>query len=118
MPKNKDYKATAVTEFAEGLAAFMYRKHLTQTTLAQQLGISQPQVQLYTSGKVAPSLEKLRQLYELGMNSSEIFGGAARQNAETTPKELSLTNEQCRRIVELGMAEAGYSLQLVVAQKK
>lgn len=118
MPKNKDYKATAVTEFAEGLAAFMYRKHLTQTTLAQQLGISQPQVQLYTSGKVAPSLEKLRQLFELGMSPTEIFGGATPQNLEASPTQISLTSEQCRQIVELGMAEAGYSVQFILDKKK
>lgn len=118
MPKNKDYKATAVTEFSEGLAAFMYRKHLTQTTLAQQLGISQPQVQLYTSGKVAPSLEKLRQLFELGMSPSEIFGGALQQDTEASPKGIALTNEQCRQIVERGMAEAGYSVQFVLNPKK
>ncbi len=51
----------------------MQRKGLSQTELADKLGVTQAAISYWSSGKATPSLQVLKQLIFMGVTLEEIF---------------------------------------------
>lgn len=60
--------------FGEGLRKFMFRKSLRLGKLAKDLGMSDVGFRSVRDGEVAPTLDKVMNLMDMGMTAEEAFG--------------------------------------------
>jgi transcriptional regulator with XRE-family HTH domain len=90
------------------LQEFLKRTKRTQRELANELGISTAMVSLMKHGKNEATRETCRKLLLAGMTVEELFGAdvweVVRRQAVIESPASELTDEQCRAIVERGIA--------------
>lgn len=64
--------------YLDALAALRKRKGFTQSTLAEAIGVEQPTIQRWESGKREPDLAALHQLADaLGVTAGQLLDGSA-----------------------------------------
>lgn len=88
------------------LERFLTRTGKKQKELAEELGITPGMVTALKKGRSEPSYSVCRSLLLAGMTIGELFGDEVqkRNNSSLSP---SLSDEECRAIVERGMSTLG-----------
>ena len=83
------------------LEGFLRRTGKKQRELAEELGISAGMVTALKKGRSEPSYPVCRGLLLAGMSIGELFGDDV---AHAAGQSTMFTDEECRAIVEAGMA--------------
>jgi predicted transcriptional regulator len=89
----------------------MNRQKISQTELAEALGVHQSAVSQYVSGKSGVVFDKVEKLVELGITPEELFGEAiGKKMRETIIKDYlsksgEATNQNPLEIVKEGLIE-------------
>ena len=88
------------------IAAFLARTGMNQSELARRLGTTSANVSKWVRGEGVPSYGICVSLLKMGMTIGELFGDEVqkRNNSSLSP---SLSDEECRAIVERGIATLG-----------
>jgi predicted transcriptional regulator len=90
---------------------FMNRQKISQTELAEILGVNQSAVSQYVNGKSGVVFDKVEKLVELGITPEELFGEAVgKKMRETIIKDYLSKSEEIKdqnplEIVKEGLIE-------------
>lgn len=93
------------------ICAFLARTGMSGVELQEKLGVSSGLLSSYKAGRANPSYTMLQRLLEEGMTIEEMFGrevwGKVKNQAVSEQNAFNLANlsdEECRKIVENGLA--------------
>lgn len=90
------------------IQAFLDRTGMSGTELQEKLGVSSSLLTQYKKGRSNPSYEMLVRLLQEGMTIEEMFGPdiwqAVKNQAALESSHLELSDDECRKIVEHGLA--------------